>query len=255
LKILVTFAVEPEFAPWRRSRNFVATTAGAVTVYGSRISGAEVDVLLTGMGPANARRAVEKVLSSEYTFCISSGFAGALKAEHEVGEVLIAEAVEQIGTRKRIQSDGALVHDGARAHGARKVPCFLTSETVVGLPEEKGRLAEFGDAIEMESYAILAVAAERNVPAVAIRAISDRFDQAMPMDFSESIDECGHVRKGKIALDILSDPRRIPALIRLGRQSNTASLSLTQFLDAYIERLWANTEVEISAGFERVAHR
>jgi adenosylhomocysteine nucleosidase len=255
LKILVTFAVEPEFAAWRRSRNFVATTAGATTVYGSRIPGAEVDVVLTGMGPANARRAVERVLSTEYTLCISSGFAGALKAEHEVGEVLIAEAVEQIGDRKRIQCDVALVQEGARERGAKKVRCFLTSEKVVGSPEEKARLAEFGDAVEMESYAILSAAAERHIPAVAIRAISDRFDEIMPMDFSEAIDPYGRVRKGKIARDIMSDPRRIPALIRLGRQSTVASVSLIQFLESYMERLWANPPVEILAGFDRVAHR
>ena len=67
------------------------------------------------------------------------------------------------------------------------------------LPGEKAELAEFGEAVEMESYAVLAVAAQRMVPGIAIRAISDRFDQKLPLDFSESIDECGHVMKGKLA--------------------------------------------------------
>jgi adenosylhomocysteine nucleosidase len=253
LRILVTFAVEPEFAGWRKSRNFAATALGRTMVYGARISAAEVDVVLTGMGPANARRAAESVMTTAYAACISSGFAGALKAEHEVGEVLIAETVGEAREMNGIPSDRTLLRDAAIGQNVKVVQRFLTTERVARSPEEKARLAEFGDAVEMESYAILSVAVAHNVPAIAIRVISDRFDQVIPMDFSGSIDQCGHVLKGKLARDLLSDPRKIPALIRLGRQSSVASEHLIGFLESYIERLSMPGGDENPLGLEKVA--
>jgi adenosylhomocysteine nucleosidase len=254
LKVLVTFAVEPEFTPWRKFRKFLATTVNGITVYSSEMGGTRLDVVLTGMGPANARRAAESVTSANaYAICISSGFAGALKAEHKVGEVLVAETVQRVGEINRIRCDGALVRDAAKGLGAKKVAGFLTSENIVESAEEKAALAKSGDAVDMESFAILSVAEDRGVPAIAIRAVSDRFDQIIPMDFSGSIDQCGHVLKGKLARDIMNDPRKIPALIRLGRQSSVASERLTKFLEGYVERLSMQEFGETRAGLERVA--
>ena len=50
MRVLVTFAVEAEFVPWRRIRNFVASSDRNCTVFTTQIGQAEVDVLLTGIG-------------------------------------------------------------------------------------------------------------------------------------------------------------------------------------------------------------
>jgi adenosylhomocysteine nucleosidase len=253
LKILVTFAVEAEFAPWRKSRGFVARKLGNVPIYTAEIGATSVGVILTGMGPVNARRAVEAALAIEHSACISSGFAGALRAEYEVADLLVAGAVRRRGQAETIPCDARLVEDALRANGVAEVNCFVSVENIAESLEEKASLAKFGEAVEMESYAVLSVAAERKVPAVAIRAISDRFDQKLPMDFSGSIDECGHVLKGKLARQIASDPSKIPALIRLGKQSSAAANRLAEFLENYIERLAAQDNGE-AARFEKVVH-
>ncbi len=213
-----------------------------------------VDVILTGMGPANARRATEIVLSAEHDACISSGFGGGLKPEYAIADVLVAAAVGQFGTPNTIRSDAALVENALRTNCAVEAKRFVSVDRVAGTPEEKRELAEYGDAVEMESYAVLAVAAQHKVPAVAIRAISDRFDQKLPIDFSGTIDECGHVLKGKLARKIASDPSKIPALIRLGKQSQAAAGRLAEFLESYIERLAAPESDSAKVGFEKVTH-
>jgi adenosylhomocysteine nucleosidase len=254
LKILVTFAVEAEFAPWRKSRGFVAKKLGNDPIYTAEIGAASVEVILTGMGPANARRAVEAALSSEHVLCISSGFAGALRSEYQVADVLVASAIRLASKAETIQCDATLVEDALRTNGVADVKNFVSVERIAESPEEKAELAEFGEAVEMESYAVLAVAAKRKVPAVAIRAISDRFDQKLPLDFSGSIDECGHVMKGKLARQIASDPSKIPALIRLGKQSSAAAHRLAEFLENYVGRLSARDSGEAAARFEKMAH-
>lgn len=252
MKILITFAVEPEFAPWKKSRNFAETTVGDFSVYSALIGGADVDVVVTGMGPVNARRAVEAVISSAHTICISSGFTGSLKSEHAVGDVLIASSVRRVSDGKDVWSDAALIQDAQSVPGAKKVERFLSADKIADSADEKSELALSGDAIEMESFAVLSVAAERGIPAIAIRAISDRFDEGMPVDFSGSIDEKGRILKAKLALEIAGDPLRIPALIRLGRQSKIASEHLREFLENYIELLSARRTGE-TAELEKVA--
>jgi adenosylhomocysteine nucleosidase len=253
LKVLVTFAVEPEFASWRKSRTFVATMVNGTTVYSSEMGGAKVDVVLTGMGPANARRATQAALSRSHAMCISAGFAGALKREHGVADILVATRVRQIDGSGTVECNPALVEGCLRVGGVKNVDTFLTSEKIVESAKEKAALAECGDAVEMESFAVLSVAEDCDVPAIAIRVISDRLDQNMPMDFSGSIDQCGHVMKGKLAREIASDPFKIPALIRLGRQSKTASERLAKFLESYIEHLSVAGVPENTARLEKVA--
>jgi adenosylhomocysteine nucleosidase len=255
LKILVTFAVEAEFAAWRKSRSFVARKSGDATIYTAEIGASSVEVVLTGMGPANARRAVGAALTSEHAFCISSGFAGALKPDCEVADVLVASAIQRFGRDETIECDPALVEDALRANSVAEVKSFVSVENIVETPDEKAELAQFGEAVEMESFAVLSVAAQHKVRAVAIRAISDRYDQKLPMDFSESIDECGHVMKGKLARQIASAPSKIPALIRLGKQSSAAANRLAEFLENYIERLSAQDSGEAATRFEKVAQR
>ena len=70
--------MEPEFARWRGRTAFRRREVGAMAVYHAKIGHADVDVVLTGMGLGSARRAMEAVMDSSYSVCISSGFAGGL---------------------------------------------------------------------------------------------------------------------------------------------------------------------------------
>jgi nucleoside phosphorylase len=253
LKILVTFAVEPEFAPWKKSRNFREAKVAGASIFTATIDGVGVDVVVTGMGSVNASRAVGAVISNSYTACISSGFAGSLKREHNIGEILIAEIVQRVEDAATIRCDAGLVRQAETVAGTKKVERFLSAEKIAGSAREKSILAASGDAIEMESYAVLAVAAEHQLPAVAVRAISDRFDEDMPLDFSSSIDDRGQILKGKLALEIAGDPLKIPALIRLGRQSKLASEHVMEFFESYIKSLSVEDGGGIGAAFEKVA--
>jgi hypothetical protein len=89
----------------------------------------------------------------------------------------------------------------------------------------------------MESYTILSVAEERKLSSVAIRVVSDRFDQDMPVDFSTTVDENGNVRVAGVLKQVIRHPIQLPALIRLGRESKTAAQGLANFLEAYIKKL------------------
>jgi adenosylhomocysteine nucleosidase len=241
LKILVTFAVQPEFAAFRKLRDFAESRIGELSVFQSQIGRASVDVILTGMGPANATRAVNAALtaSAPYTFCISSGFCGALNADHSVGDVLVAESVAPVSRKKTIECSSGLVTQ-AWSDGAKMVKTFLSSDEIIASAEEKAWLAPFADAVDMESFSVLEAA--RKLPGVAIRVVSDRFDQDMPMDFSAAADGKGNVLIASVLKHVVMHPIQIPALIRLGRESRTAAQKLANFLAAYIKEISFTTD-------------
>jgi adenosylhomocysteine nucleosidase len=237
VKVLLTFAVDPEFAAFRKLREFESSHIGEQMLYSAQIGRAAVDVILTGMGPANATRAVTAALatSAPYAICICSGFCGALKAEHQVGDILAMRAVRDGQTNKILECSSGLVGH-AVADGAKRA-ALISSKEIVATAEEKARLAPFADAVDMESFAVLSAAKEHKISGVAIRVVSDRFDQDMPVDFSTTLDDKGNVRIGGVLKKVAMHPIHIPALIRLGRESKTAAQGLANFLEAYIKKI------------------
>jgi len=179
MRILVTLAVEVEFAPWRKLRNLQAMQIVEIPVFRAQVGGAQVDFVITGMGVENAFRVANKLLSEPYQVCITAGFAGALQEAHAVGHILVADAVRELGKSKTLSCGRNLVY-AAAADGALRVKLFLTSDHVVRTAEEKKALAPFADAVEMESFGVLTAAAAHQRSAVAIRVISDLMTTDMP---------------------------------------------------------------------------
>ena len=236
MKILVTYAVQAEFAPWRNSRPLEPVTIGGIEASRAQIGRATVDFVATGMGAANAQLAAETIISKEYSFCIVSGFAGALKATAKLGDVVVAEKVQHAGNTGTVVCARNLVTSAAQ-DGAKSIATLLTADHVVNTAAEKQRLSPFAEAVDMETFSILNVARTRNVPAVAIRVISDSFDQDLPIDIDTMVDAEGHVKIGGVALYVARHPLTLPALVRLGRETKTAAEALAHFLEAYIKKL------------------
>jgi adenosylhomocysteine nucleosidase len=238
MRVLLTFAVDAEFAPWRKLRNLEEVRDGHVILYKAQIGRALVDLVVTGMGVDNATRIANAVLAMKtpYQFCVSAGFAGALSDKYSIGDILVAEAIQKLGKSKTLQCSRNLVY-AARADGANQVKLFLTSDHVVRTVEEKLRLAPFAGAVEMESFAIVSVAQAYKLPVVAIRVISDTTERDMPVRIDTMVDEKGRVSVGGVVRQVVHHPLHLPALIRLGRESKTAAEALANFLEAFIKKL------------------
>jgi adenosylhomocysteine nucleosidase len=234
--VLVTFAVDAEFAPWRKLRGLTVRETAGYIVHEARIGRASVDFVVTGMGMQNARRVTEAVISAEHQACIGAGFAGALKPTLKVGDVLAARAVQAVGKNKTLESSHNLFM-AAFENQAIEAKMFLTADHPVDTAEEKKQLSPFAEAVDMESFATMSVARERNVSCVPVRVISDRFDEDMPTEIDTTIDERGRVKIGGVIKHVATHPLQIPALIRLGRQSKTAAGALAHFLEAFIKEL------------------
>lgn len=241
MRILVTFALEDEFAAWRGLREFRSRTWGAAEVHWTEIAGAEVGVLLTGAGPRPAAVAVAGVLRSGFgpiNCCISSGLAGALRPQYRIGQVLVArtvfsEAVPGGYADRVLESSEALISFAVEC-GATVVNQFYSAGRVVGKASDKKHLGATADAVEMESFEILRQARDCGIPAVAIRAVSDAAGEDLPLDMNEVFSKEGQVSLPRVLGQVVRHPRSLAGLLRLSQQSKRAAESLAQFLDRYV---------------------
>jgi adenosylhomocysteine nucleosidase len=249
MKILVTFALENEFAPWRDMRQFRAERWGATEAYFTEIGEAQLGVVLTGVAARQAWVEATKVFWSEFesvACCISSGLSGALKPAYQVGQVLVARTLRTAERHADLKSDTLRSDESlvnvASANGATVVEAFYTSSRLIASAVEKQKLETRADAVEMESFEIVKEAQAFGIPAVAVRAISDSASESLPLDFGRVMDDFGRVSTPRVLGEVLRKPRAIPGLIRLGQQSKRASESLADFLDRYVAAVAAKQQ-------------
>ncbi|HXG49241.1 MAG TPA: hypothetical protein VNO52_16575 [Methylomirabilota bacterium] len=210
--LLICFAVREEARPLLRR-------------LGPRKS---VAVVVTGMGHANARRAVLRELERQpVARVLTCGFAGGLNPELERGAVVFdvdtawprPEAWLELGARP------------ARFHCAGRVAITVAEKRWL-------REATGDDAVEMESGVIRALCRERGLLSATVRVISDTAHDDLPLDFNELLDARQRLSALKLAAAVAKSPRGLAGLLRLQRRTSDAATRLASVLAR-----WLDTEV------------
>jgi adenosylhomocysteine nucleosidase len=213
----------------------VVGTCGACRVY----------VFQTGIGPVKAGAVCRDALAAQsWDLAVSSGFACALTPSH-IGDLLIGTDVLP-RYQGNVSPDRGLScavewHEAAlRAAGDARVTArsgrFVAVSKVLWLAEQKRRIAADTTALglDMESGAIGAAAAERGVPFVVARTVSDLLDEDLPLDFNLFLDRAGWVSG---VWQVLSSPSRLAGINRLRRQSRLAGDNLTRVMQGFLKGL------------------
>lgn len=200
---LVCFALKEEAQPFRR---LVAKRTG-------------VTVLITGIGQQNARTAVGKVLILAPPKCVfTCGFAGGLHPALAVGDVVYAASAAALAEKL--------------AGGGAKPARFHCASGIAVTAQEKAELrrATGADAVEMESEVIHALCRARGIPCATVRAISDTANEDLPLDFNQLAKPDLSLDYRKLAWAIAKSPGKIPALLRLQKNSRLAATQLAAVL-------------------------
>jgi len=238
--VTATFAVDAEFAAWRRLRPFRRCANQPVPSYQARISGVRLRVVLTGIGHRAATAAAATVFQDRPDVCIATGLAGGLSHALRVADIIAAGSVRDPAGRT-IDSDPRLLALAVRG-GARAVSTLYSSETIVVSGEQKRRMSVVADAVDMESTAILGECSSRGVAGVAIRAISDPAGVDLPLDFNPALTSQGRISIVRTMAALARRPQAVPGLVSLGLETRRAAAALAVFLDAYVEQLAASSD-------------
>jgi len=245
MRVLVTFAVEAEFAAWRRLRRYNFVDYLGLKLWRTQIGAAEVTVLITGIGAQAASRAMDLMMRMAdkhqyFDVCISSGLAGALCEGLNVGDIvapkeLLSEMQHADLSSDRIAVDGEL-RQLALQQGAKDTNCLVTTDQILVKATQKKECASRAQSVDMESFEVVKSALAWGAKGVVIRAISDAANEDMPIDFNRTLSARNDVSLGKVLLQLLNNPLALPRLVRFGQQSQRAGARLAEFLENYVQQ-------------------
>ncbi len=203
-RLLLTFAVKEESRPFEKLLP----------------SFDDVAVLITGIGPTNAEKAIRNSLAAKPPgLVLTCGFAGALNPELTVGRVIFCA------------DDPFRLTQGLLAAGARAAKFHCAERVVVSAVEKRGMWqSTHADAVEMESGVIRAICRQQGIPSATVRVVSDGADEDLPLDFNRLLNADRNLSYRRLALALLASPGKVRGLLQLRKQTKAAAERLAQVL-------------------------
>ena len=183
-------------------------------------SGPGMEVLITGIGRENAERRLHAALRTRsYQLVLSCGFAGGLNPYLRTGTVVFSTD-EDAGLTPTLLAAGACP---VRFHCNDRVATTVTEKQTLWETTQ-------ADAVEMESEIIRAICRAHGIPSATIRVISDAANENLPLDFNVFMTAEQKFNYAKLILSLLRSPQKIPAMLRLQRQTQLAARNLAGVL-------------------------
>jgi adenosylhomocysteine nucleosidase len=207
----------------------------------ARDADSELALLETGEGPRNAERALRAWLSDHRArAAINIGLAGGLSDSLATGDIAIAREIRSHD--RRFDATASPLFQAAAGIAGIRTATAVTVDEIVCKATDKRQLAESFNLsetawVDMESIAIVTVCDELQIPYLIARAISDGFDEDLPVDFNRCRDKSGRVSPRKVVQAALVKPRAFKGLIQLKRRADLCSNNLAAFIRELLPRL------------------
>jgi adenosylhomocysteine nucleosidase len=242
MKIVVTAALPQELRPvLKHVKPHKAISAGAFQMARGLYRSCEFVIVETGIGTRSAEKALVRVLDDCHPdFILSIGFAGALYEGADVGDLVMATSVALVsGTAvmKVLMPGQESLLQRIESRVSIQSGSFFTlnewtekkSVKLIVPPGSRFPVCE------METFPLADLAAQKGVPFVAIRSITDRAEEEIPRELLNTTDIAegqGRYSFSKAARLLLGRPALIPAAVILGRRAGKASKKLWLAVDA-----------------------
>ena len=235
--VAIIGAVKEEIAGIKRAMNISDhVRLGKASAWPGKWGKQNIVLVRSGVGKQRAEDAALQVIDRfQPRALISTGYAGAVQPELNVGDLVIADTI--LGAKEK----GKYFPDPDWFGRARNIPCPDGVKTVVGglltvdsVIHDSATKRELGksysvQAVEMETSAIARVAEEQGLPLLSVRVISDRLDQEL-LDSSSFLGSDGEISNLKAGWYVLTHPGSIKSALSLRAQTKIATQALTRFL-------------------------
>lgn len=199
--------------------------------------GRGVAFYVTGVGRAATEAGFARIVAERPDAALLVGFCGGADPELRAGDLHIAAAFRHGSKNGCVPADGALsaaILDAARRSGIRAVNQPSETVNVIADAAFKTELHRSNGvvSVNMEDYWAATAAAASGVPFASVRVVLDTAGQSLPDYLAER-----DVHPAGVALNAAIRPGRLPALVKLGRQSHLARRNLTRCVLAAIDAL------------------
>lgn len=202
----------------------------------------ETTVVCAGASTERAAALTQELIAGGSEGLLSFGIAGALAPDLESGDLIVAHGLcdaagEQLATDGAWRAALTAAMDENFVH-YREGAILGSSRALLTAADKAAAFADSGClAVDMESAAVAAAAAEADLPFLAVRAVADRASDDLPALVESAVQPDGRPAVGRSLSALLKRPSQIPATLRLARQSELA-LARLRMLDSVKEVLF-----------------
>lgn len=233
----------------RNLKHFVGVICGLKSEAGVVARFADRSKIRVGVSGANAARA-EKFATK---FCeegacaiVSVGVSGGLDPSLQPGDLIVGEDV--VGDDGGIyECDRFLMGSIKReldARGAIKGRLFGSDEIIDSVVRKEALFENHrAIAVDMESHGAARAAARNNTAFLAIRAIADPADRALPEAALNAIAEDGSMRTLATLTAAFRDTKQFPDLMKLGKDNAAAMDTLRRDLGPLFRALFLSLDL------------
>ena len=184
---------------------------------------------VSGIGQVAAQRAALALIQAGASALITFGMAGGLDPSLKAGSVVLpCELISVDGTRfAACQSWRERVAAAVSPLRAVSEGSLLTSARPIDTPADKAAAfhSSGAAAVDMESAAVAQVAADHQLPFIAVRVIVDTAADRLPQTVVNA-SRAGRLRIGWLLAGLVVAPGEIAGLIRLTQRYRIAMRSL-----------------------------
>jgi adenosylhomocysteine nucleosidase len=188
--------------------------------------GVDLLTIRSGVGTPNARSASARLVREGVGALLSVGVAGGLQAGSRVGDLIVADRIigqGGDGAQGMWSSSARIVSFAVSALSADRIrarsgPILSVEEPVLRAGQKAALYKSTGAmAVDMESSAIAAVAADARLPFFALRAISDPPQRTIAPELAACLSPTGDVGPRVLLRHLLRRPTLTLELVRTGR--------------------------------------
>jgi len=197
------------------------------------LGGEDIRTAHLGVGPAAAAKSIQLLLAQERPrMLICAGFAGGLDPRVRAGDVVVADNFSTAELRGRARE-----LTGARPHHFFG-PLVTRQDPVEAVDAKAALAAETGAlAVDMETGAVAEACLRAAVPLLAVRAISDGPETALPVPFAHWFDlERQRPRPWALVKYLAQNPGQVVPFVHFVRGLSPAREALADFLFQFLSR-------------------
>lgn len=212
-----------------------------------QIQGLKLVAAVTGLGCRRALEVLEALLEEKpISAILHIGFAGALDPTLRAGQVVqVGRLINTRGQILDLARHGLVVPkplvppDSAVQQENPSDLAMISVDYLVATPQAKRQLRQQTGAalVDMESFAVVRSAMERNIPIAVIRAVSDTAKTAVPSSATNWVNPDGSHNLPRILQHLALRPWLIPATLRLAQHARQAARNLALAVETVLQAL------------------
>ncbi len=230
-------------------RKFIGVICGLKSeaqVVSRVLDASKIRVGVSGANAARAEEIARQFCDAGAATIVSVGVSGGLDPKLKPGDLIIGDRV-LCADGNHYQSDRRLLDAIADelAAAKAKIGALFGADDIIESIEKKAALYRDHGAlgVDMESHGAARAAASAGVPFLAIRAIADPADRALPPAALGAVAPDGSTRMLATLGAAMRDPKQFPALMKLGADSAAALKTLRRDLVPLFGRLFLSCDL------------